>query len=171
MSTTVPSRRRHRMTVTTGGGEDRKLFDQFGGAAMGTGCPFPIAGANKDFAVMLAFFAMKFVNRHGSKLCRYAKISSTERRAGILPARRWRSYRHRLSGKGQAGSTALLSWRQFFAVGLMVAIPADQGGVAGVGKKKLQRRRFDMAVAKDHIGSALMTGIALLVLPNSSCRP
>jgi hypothetical protein len=38
--------------------------------------------------------------------------------------------------------------RQFFAVRQMVAVPAAQGGVAGVFKKKLQRRRFDVAVAK-----------------------
>jgi len=40
----------------------------------------------------------------------------------------------------------------------MVAVPADQSGVAGVFKKKLQRWRFDVAVAKDHVGFALMTG-------------
>jgi len=40
---------------------------------------------------------------------------------------------------------------------LVVAVPAGQGGVASVGKKKLQRRRFDVAVAKDHVGYALMT--------------
>jgi hypothetical protein len=39
---------------------------------------------------------------------------------------------------------------------LMVAVPAGQSGVAGVFKKKLQRRRFDVAVAKDHVGFALM---------------
>jgi hypothetical protein len=33
-------------------------------------------------------------------------------------------------------------WRQAFAVGLVVAVPAAQGGVAGVGEKKWQRRRF-----------------------------
>jgi hypothetical protein len=38
---------------------------------------------------------------------------------------------------------------QPFAVGLVVAVPAAQGGVAGVGKKKFQRRRFNVAVAKD----------------------
>jgi len=42
-------------------------------------------------------------------------------------------------------------------VWLVVAVPAGQGGVAGVGKKKLQRRRFDVAVAKDHVGFALVT--------------
>jgi hypothetical protein len=35
---------------------------------------------------------------------------------------------------------------------LMVAVPADQSGVAGVGKKKFQRRRLDVAVAKYHVG-------------------
>jgi hypothetical protein len=37
-------------------------------------------------------------------------------------------------------------------VGLVVAVPAAQGGVAGVGEKKLQRRRFNVAVAKHHVG-------------------
>jgi hypothetical protein len=37
-------------------------------------------------------------------------------------------------------------------VGLVIAIPTAQGGGAGVGKKKLQRRRFNVAVAKDHVG-------------------
>lgn len=56
----------------------------------------------------------------------------------------------------RAASRPLLrkSRRQFFAVRQMVAIPAHQGGVAGVFKKKLQRRRFDVAVAKDHVGFA-----------------
>ncbi len=38
--------------------------------------------------------------------------------------------------------------RQAFAVGLVVAVPAAQSGGAGVGKKKWQRRRFNVAVAK-----------------------
>jgi hypothetical protein len=46
------------------------------------------------------------------------------------------------------------SWGKPFAVGVVVAIPAAQGGIAGVGKKKLQRRRFNMAVAKNHVGFA-----------------
>ena len=32
---------------------------------MGTGCSLPVAGANEDFAVLAALFAMKLVNRHG----------------------------------------------------------------------------------------------------------
>jgi hypothetical protein len=46
--------------------------------------------------------------------------------------------------------------RQFFAVRQMVAVPARQGRVAGVFKQKFQRRRFDVAVAKDHVGFALL---------------
>jgi len=34
----------------------------------------------------------------------------------------------------------------------MVTVPANQSGVAGVIEKKLQRWRFNMAVAKDHVG-------------------
>ncbi len=50
----------------------------------------------------------------------------------------------------QAGCLTLRG--QPFAVGLVVAVPTAQGGVAGVGKKKLQRRRFNVAVAKHHVG-------------------
>jgi hypothetical protein len=50
------------------------------------------------------------------------------------------------------GEGKITSRSQPFAVGLMVAVPTAQGGVAGVGEKKLQRRRFNVAVAKDHVG-------------------
>ena len=51
------------------------------------------------------------------------------------------------------------SRRQFFPVwqkigGRLQRLPARQGRVAGVFKQKFQRRRFDMAVAKDHVGFA-----------------
>jgi hypothetical protein len=39
-------------------------------------------------------------------------------------------------------------------VGLVVAVPAAQGGVAGVREKKFQSRRFNVAVAKYHAGFA-----------------
>jgi len=39
-------------------------------------------------------------------------------------------------------------------MGQVVTVPAAQGGVAGVGEKKWQRRRFNVAVAKDHVGFA-----------------
>ena len=45
-----------------------------------------------------------------------------------------------------------------FTVGLVVAVPAAEGGVAGVGKQKLQRRRFNVAVAEDYVGFALVAG-------------
>ena len=35
----------------------------------------------------------------------------------------------------------------------MVAVPAGQGGIAGVGKQKLQCQRFDVAVAKYHVAA------------------
>src|ERR1019366_2695093 len=40
----------------------------------------------------------------------------------------------------------------------MVAVPAAQGFVAGVREKKFQRRRFHVAVAKDHVEFTLMAG-------------
>ncbi len=51
------------------------------------------------------------------------------------------------SVSGAENSPPAVSWRQFFAVRQVVAIPADQRRVAGVFKQKLQRRRFDVAVA------------------------
>src|SRR5476651_939865 len=50
--------------------------------------------------------------------------------------------------------------RQFFAVRQMTGgrpqgpVPARRGRVAGVFKQQLQRRRFDVAVAKDRVGFA-----------------
>jgi len=46
---------------------------------------------------------------------------------------------------------------QPFAMWLVIAVPVAQGLVAGIGKKKFQRRRFNMAVAKHHVEFALMT--------------
>jgi hypothetical protein len=37
----------------------------------------------------------------------------------------------------------------------MVVVPAHQGRIAGVFKKKFQRRRFDVAVAEGDVGFAL----------------
>jgi hypothetical protein len=34
-----------------------------------------MAGANEDFTVVLAFFTMKFINRHKSRIVGAAKIS------------------------------------------------------------------------------------------------
>ena len=42
----------------------------------------------------------------------------------------------------------------------MVSIPSHQGFVAGVFKQKFQCRRFDVAVAKDHVGFALVAGVS-----------
>lgn len=45
---------------------------------------------------------------------------------------------------------------QIFAVRQMVAVPPNKRRVAGVFKQKWQRRRFGMAVAKDHVGFGLL---------------
>src|ERR1039458_2448027 len=47
----------------------------------------------------------------------------------------------------------------------MVAVPAAQGVVAGVREKKFQRRRFNVAVAKDHVGFASHEAAGEFYLP------
>jgi hypothetical protein len=39
----------------------------------------PIAGADEDFAVAVALFTMKLVNRHGNRIIGWGKISSVKR--------------------------------------------------------------------------------------------
>ena len=36
--------------------------------------PFPIAGTDEDFAVAIAFLAMKFVYRHGNRIIGMAEM-------------------------------------------------------------------------------------------------
>ena len=43
----------------------------------------PVAGADEDFAVALALFAMKLVNRHEGKIFEFAEISSKETERNI----------------------------------------------------------------------------------------
>jgi hypothetical protein len=43
---------------------------------MWAGGALPIAGADEDFAVPLAFLAMKFVNRHEPSIINFDQISS-----------------------------------------------------------------------------------------------
>ena len=57
------------------GGEGGKLFLNLRRAAMRAFGSDPIAGADEDFAVPLAFPAMKFVNWHDGKLILLVKIS------------------------------------------------------------------------------------------------
>ena len=58
------------------GGKRRKFLREFGGTAVGAFRPFPIAGADEDFAVLIALLAMKFVDRHGEKITRRGEIAS-----------------------------------------------------------------------------------------------
>jgi len=55
-----------RFGITTGAGGSKggKLLGQFLRVAMRTFGVFPVSGADKDFAVVPAFLAMEFVNRH-----------------------------------------------------------------------------------------------------------
>ena len=70
-----------------GRSEYRKLFLEPGRTAMRAFGPFPIAGSDEDFAVALAFFAMKFVNRHDEKMGGKAsklKLQNSEKKARKL---------------------------------------------------------------------------------------
>jgi hypothetical protein len=55
-----------------GRSERGKFLRQLLRAAMRTFGIFPIRGADEDFAVAPALFAMEFVNRHGTKLAGFA---------------------------------------------------------------------------------------------------
>jgi len=57
---------------------------------------------------------------------------------------------------------AEISRSEFFAVRQVVAVPAAQGFVSGIFKKKFQRWRSDVAIAKHHIGFALMASVSPL---------
>jgi len=76
-ATTIPTvaTRRSNAGIGVGGGENGKFFGQLGRTAMRAGCAFPMTGADEDFTVALTFFAMKFVNRHKSKIINVAKSS------------------------------------------------------------------------------------------------
>lgn len=60
------------------GGEDGEFLLEFCGAALRALCAFPIAGTHKEFAVFPAFFAMKLVDRHGTRITLLAKSSSVK---------------------------------------------------------------------------------------------
>jgi hypothetical protein len=71
-------------------GKGGKLFVKFGGSALRTLRSAPVGGTNQDFVVPPAFFAMKFVNRHGGNVAASPKIL----KSGGSPApvvRWWRS--------------------------------------------------------------------------------
>jgi len=45
---------------------------------------------------------------------------------------------------------------------LVVSVPVRQGIVTGVCKQKMQRRRFDVAVAKEDVGFILVADMSAL---------
>ena len=75
MSATAVSRRCV-VAAGTGGGKDGKFLRYFRRTTMRAFRPFPVAGADEDFAVALTLFTMKFVNRHEGKIIGSAEISS-----------------------------------------------------------------------------------------------
>ena len=58
------------------GSEHGQLFLELRRSAVGAFGPFPIARTHEDFAVFVAFFAMKFVKRHEDSLAVLFKNSS-----------------------------------------------------------------------------------------------
>ena len=66
---------------TATGSKRGKFFRKPGRSAPRAPGSFPVAGANQDFAISLAFFAIKFVNRHGRKIPAARKISRKESKA------------------------------------------------------------------------------------------
>src|SRR5262245_26736897 len=58
------------------GREHRHFLLQLGRAAMRAVSSLPVGGAHEDFAVPVAFVAMKFVDRHGPKVAGSGKTSS-----------------------------------------------------------------------------------------------
>ena len=70
--------------AAAGGGKGGKLLIQFPRAAVRTFCSLPVGGPNQDFAVLFAFFAMKFVNRHGVNLWYLGKNSSGKRGHNVV---------------------------------------------------------------------------------------
>jgi hypothetical protein len=79
-STATVLTRRRVIAAGAGGGEHGKLLGQLFGTAVRALRSLPIAGADEDFAVAFAFFAMKLVNRHEGKITGGAKISSDKQR-------------------------------------------------------------------------------------------
>ena len=58
------------------GRENRQFLLQLRRAAVRTFSSLPVGGPREDFAVLVAFVTMKFVDRHGSKVAGRRKISS-----------------------------------------------------------------------------------------------
>ena len=87
-STAAVAARRCVTAAGVGGGENGKFFGQLGRTTMRAGCAFPMAGADKDFTVMLALLAMKFINWHGNRITGVAKSSSVKRARKYTRCRR-----------------------------------------------------------------------------------
>jgi len=65
-----------RRFARAGRGEGGKFLRDFGRATMRAFRPLPIRRADKDFGIVFALGAIKFIDRHGLKLFQRTKISS-----------------------------------------------------------------------------------------------
>ena len=78
-ATAAVTGRRGAAAAGVGGSEGGKFLGQLLRAAVRARGPLPIAGTNEDFAVALAFPAMKFVNRHEGRITGIAGIFKRRR--------------------------------------------------------------------------------------------
>ena len=81
MATAAPLRAAGRAWRSTGSGrrgEYGKTFGKLGGPAVRAFGPFPAARPDQDLAVLLAFLAMKFVNRHERRIAVHVRSNKTE---------------------------------------------------------------------------------------------
>ena len=76
MSAAAVAFTRRRAAAGVGRSKGGKLLGDFGGAAMRAFRPLPVGRAHQDFAVAVALFAMKFVDRHGLSIKPARKFSS-----------------------------------------------------------------------------------------------
>src|SRR2546425_75591 len=71
------------------GRENRQFLLQPRRAAVRTFSSLPVGGPHEDFAVLVAFVTMKFVDRHVTKVARGGKISSRSSRSSRRPPDAW----------------------------------------------------------------------------------
>ena len=67
---------RFRGVPCNAGRENGQFLLQPRRAAVRTFSSVPVSGPHEDFAVLVAFVTMKFVDRHGTKVARRGEISS-----------------------------------------------------------------------------------------------
>jgi hypothetical protein len=125
-----------------GRGEHGEFLLQPIGAALRAFGAFPIAGTNKNFVILSAFFAVKFVDRHGKRITRLAESSSQKQSPKLS------------SEPAFTPVSALPTCRLIICVGSNVTLKRPEGRAPG--QCQDVRRAFPIpAVAKLPIGCRL----------------